>query len=74
MTFTIGFFHCKSEHKQVKWSKIKQDMCKSDSIFPYLESSSLFKWLLKFISWQGLSQKWMITGSRQKCPSFNFIP
>ena len=28
-------FHCKSEYKQVTWNKIKQDMRKSDSIFPY---------------------------------------
>ena len=53
MTFIIGTFqsHCKSKHNQVKWNKITQDMCKSDSIFPYLQSSTLFKWLLKFISW-----------------------
>ena len=44
-------FHCKSEHKQVKWNKITCEMCKSDSIFPYLQRSTLFKWLLKFISW-----------------------
>ena len=36
-------FHCKSEHKQVKWHQIKWDMCKSDSVFPYLQSSTLFK-------------------------------
>ena len=36
-------------------------MCKSDSIFPCLQSSALFTWLLKFISWWVLSQKWMIT-------------
>ena len=23
-------------HKQVKWNNIKWDMCKSDTIFPYL--------------------------------------
>ena len=34
-------FHCKSEHKQVKWNKITPDMCKSDSIFPYLQSTAL---------------------------------
>ena len=52
MTFLIGIFqfHCKSKHKQVKSNKIKQDMYKSDSIFPYLQSSTLFKGLLEFIS------------------------
>ena len=52
MTFIIGIFqfHCKSEHKQVKWKESKEDMWKSDSIFPYLKSGTLFKLLLKFIS------------------------
>ena len=61
MTLIISIFrfYCKSEHKQVQRNKIKQDMCKSDNIFPYLQISTLFKWLLKFISWWGLSQKWM---------------
>ena len=38
-------------------------MCKSGSAFPYLHSSTLFKWLYltEFISWWSLSQKWMIT-------------
>ena len=51
MTFIIGIFqfYYKSEHKQVKKNKIKQDMCKSDSIIPYLQVSTLFKWLLKLI-------------------------
>ena len=35
----------------IKWNKIKRGICKSDSIFPYLQSSALFKWLLKLISW-----------------------
>ena len=37
MTLVIGIFqfHCKRDHKQVKLNEIKQDMCKSDSIFPY---------------------------------------
>ena len=43
--------HCKSKHKQVKWNKITWDMCKSDNIFPFWQSSTLSKWLLKFISW-----------------------
>ena len=45
MTFIIGIFqfYYKSEHKQVKRNKIKQDMCKSDSIIPYLQVSTLFK-------------------------------
>ena len=29
-------FHSKSEHKYEKRNKIKRDMCKSDSISPYL--------------------------------------
>ena len=49
-------------------------MCKSDSIFPYLESTTLFKWLLKFISWSGSCQKLMVAVPKGKCPSFNFIP
>ena len=59
MTSIIGTFqsHCKSEHNQIKWNKITQAMCKSDSIFPYLQASTPFKWLLKFISWWSLSKK-----------------
>ena len=35
MTFIIGTSqsHCESKHNQVKWNKVTQDMCKSDSIF-----------------------------------------
>ena len=75
MTFIIGIFqfHYKSEHKQVNWNGIKQDICKSDSTFPYLQRGTLFKRLLEFISWQSLSQKWMITVSNENSPSFNFI-
>ena len=48
ITFIIG---TSSKVKyQVKWNKITQDMWKSDCIF-YLQSSTLLKWLLKFISW-----------------------
>ena len=36
-------------------------MCKSDSIFPYLQCGTLFKRLLKFISWLGLSETRIIT-------------
>ena len=65
MTFIIGFqLHCRSEHKQAKLNKIKGDMCKSGSIFLYLQSSTLFKWLLKFF--QRLSQRWMITAPKEK--------
>ena len=45
-------------------SKIKiivRNMCKSDSILPNLECIMIFEWFLKFISWKGLSQKWIIT-------------
>ena len=53
MTFIIGTFQspCKSEHDQVRWNKITRDMCKCDSIFPYLQGSTLFKLVLNFISW-----------------------
>ena len=76
MTFTVDIFHfnCKSKSKQIKWIKIKVDMCKSDRMFLYLQSSILFKWTLKFISWESLSQKWMIAVSKETCSSFNFIP
>ena len=45
MNFITGTFQscCKSEHNQVKWNKITRDMCKADSIFPYLQGSMLFK-------------------------------
>ena len=49
-------------------------MCKSESIFPYLQRGTLFKWLLKFISPQGSCEKWMIWVSKEKYPAFNFIP
>ena len=55
--FIIGIFqfHCKSEHKQVKWNKMKEDMFKTDSIFPCLQSSSYLNdfriyFLIRFIS------------------------
>ena len=76
MAFIIGIFqfHCKSEHKKVKWNKIKQGIWKSDSIFPYLQRGALSKRYLKFISWKGLSQEWMMIVPKEKSPSFNFIP
>ena len=45
MAFIIGIFqsHCKSEHNQVKWNKITEGMCKSYSISPYLQGSTLFE-------------------------------
>ena len=45
MTFIIGIFqfYYKSEPKQVKWNKIKRDLCKSDSVFSWLQGSALFK-------------------------------
>ena len=40
--------HSKSEHKQIKWNKMKQHMCISDIIFHYVkQNSTLFKWHLK---------------------------
>ena len=52
MTFMIGIFkfHCKKEHEQVMWNIIKQGMCKSDSIFLYLQCCTLFNRLLKSLS------------------------
>ena len=49
-------------------------MCISDSVFPYIQSGTLFKWLLKFVSWQGLSGKWIIIVLEEKCTSFTFVP
>ena len=45
MNFLIDTFqsHCKSERNHVKWNKIPWDTWKSDSIFPYLQSSTLFE-------------------------------
>ena len=45
MTFIIDIFqfHCKIEQEQIKGNEIKRDMCKSDSMFPYLQRSTLFK-------------------------------
>ena len=76
MAFIIDIltFHGKSEHKQVKWNEIKRDICKCDSIFLYLQRGTLFKLLLKFISWQSLYEKWVITVPKEKCSSLNFIP
>ena len=48
-------------------------MCESDSVSPQLQTSALFKWVLKFICWQGFSKKWMITVVVEKFPPFNFI-
>ena len=31
---------------QVKWNKIKRDMCKSDCIFPCLQNTTVFQWTL----------------------------
>ena len=52
MIFTIGIFqfHCKSEQKEVKLNKIKRNMYKSDSIFPHLQSITVFNDNLNFIS------------------------
>ena len=60
ITFIVGTFqfHCQSKHKKVKRNKITREMCKFDSIFPYLQSSTLYKRLLNFISWEDLSKKW----------------
>ena len=70
----MTFIFRKGVQKQVKWNETEQYMCKSDSIFPYLQRVTLFKWLLKFLSWQGLSEKWMMTVPKEKSPSFNFLP
>ena len=44
-----------------KMKNIVRNMCKSDSILPNLECIVVFEWFLIFISWKGLSQKWIIT-------------
>ena len=49
MNVSIFQFHCNSEHKQVKFNKIKRGMYKSDIIFPNLQGITVFGWLLKFI-------------------------
>ena len=53
MAFIIGTFQSQfwSEHNQVNWSKITWDMCKSDSIFPYLQSSVLYTILMTPKQW-----------------------
>ena len=45
MAFIIGIFqfNLKNEHKQLKLTKIKQDMRKSDSIFLYLQSITVLE-------------------------------
>ena len=50
--FDILQFYCKSEYKQVKLNKTKRDMCKSEYMFPNLQSISLFEicFLISFIS------------------------
>ena len=50
----------------------KSDICKSENIFHNLQYITIFEWLLKFISWWGLSQI-RITVAEEKCSSFNFI-
>ena len=66
-----------SLQKWAKTSKMKRkkwDMCKFDCIFPYSQSIMPFQWLLKFISWEDLSKKWMIAVLEEQFPSFTFIP
>ena len=46
---------------------MKQDMCKPDSILPNFQGIMLFEWLLKFVCWPGLSQKWIIAAPVEKC-------
>ena len=56
MTFITGTIQSRN---QVKWNKITPDMCKSDSIFPDLQGSALFKWLLKlFLDKVYLRNEW----------------
>ena len=52
---------------------MKQDMCKPDSILPNFQGIMVFEWLLKFVCWPSLSQKWIIAAPVEKCPSFNLI-
>ena len=57
MTFLISIFqfHWKSEPQQVKWNKVKRDICKSDSTFPYLQSTIVFERLLNLFLDKDLS-------------------
>ena len=34
-----------------KWNKIKWNTCKSDSIVPYIQISTISEWILEFIYW-----------------------
>ena len=74
MTFTISMFqfHCQREHKQIKWNKIKHDMCKSDCIFHNLQSIMVFEWLLKNIFWQ--ISKWILTVPVENCLPSDLTP
>ena len=63
--------HYKSEHKQINWNKIKGNMCKSDSIVPYLQSRTLFKWLYFLITF---NSKMNNNSSRRKIFSVYLIP
>ena len=42
-SFTGHKIGCKSEHKHAELTKIKRDMCKCDSSFCCLQSSTLFE-------------------------------
>ena len=70
LKYFSGFFNCHLLISWQKWTqakkkqnKIKLNIRKCDSIFTYLQSSTLFKWLLKF----------NLFIVKVKGPSFNFI-
>ena len=58
--------HCKSDHKQVTWNKITQEISKLDGIFHYVQSRTLFKWYSKFTSWCWFTIKGNWTNLAQK--------
>ena len=57
--------HCKrAEISEMKLNQMER--LQIWQYFPYLQRSTLFKWLSKFISWESLSQKWIITVAEKK--------
>ena len=48
-------------------------MFKSDNSFSNLQSVRMFEWLMRYISWYVLSQKWTKTVLEERNSSFNSI-
>ena len=55
LNYFKGFHNCHLSILLQKWSqtkiKTKRNLCKSDLTSSYLQSSTLFKWLFRFIFW-----------------------